>query len=125
MFSLIPSVKAEPSPALAVAYSVSLDEHYSLFGNVIQRLNLQIQGNHLASTYPLSITAVFYYDFASVSGIGPDGNYSLTRGNSGTNTLQVTLPTSTTSFNITVSGTHSDFSVLYRGVATVPPVLVY
>ena len=36
----------------------------------------------------------------------------------------MTFPASTTSFNVTVSGTHSDYSVLYRDVATVQPVSI-
>jgi len=92
---------------------------------VLQQLNLQIQGNNLVSLVPVTLQVVFYYDFIAVSGLGPNGNYTLTRGDFGTNTLTVKFPASTSSFNVTVSGTHSDFSVLYRSVATVPPVSVY
>ena len=123
-FSFVPSVSALPAPSLAVSYSVKLDQHYSLYGTALQELGINIQGNNLASTHPLALTVVFYYDFGAVSGLGAKGNYTLTRGDFGRITLTVTFPASTTSFNVTVSGTHQDYSVLYRSAATVPPVSV-
>jgi len=125
IFGLIPSVSAQPSPTLAVSYTANLDEHYSLYGNILTQLNLEVQGNNLVSNgLHLTLTVVFYYDFGAVSGLGPNGNYTLTRGEFSTNTLTVTFPASTTSFNVTMSGTYSDFSVLYRSAATIPPVAV-
>jgi hypothetical protein len=120
-----PNVSAQPSPALAVSYSVKLDEHYSLYGYVSQQLDLQIQGSNLVSNGPLELQVIFYYDFGAVSGLGSNGNYTLTRDDFGTNSLKVSFPASTTSFNVTVSGTHTDYSVLLRDAATIPPVSVY
>jgi len=124
VFGLIPSVDAQPSPALSVAYSAKLDEHYSLYGNVLQQLDLQIQGSNLVSNGPLRLQVIFTYDFGAVSGLGSLGNYSLTQDNFGTKYLTVTFPPATSSFNVTVSGTHSDYSVLLRDLAAVPPVSV-
>lgn len=124
IFGLIPSASAQPSPSLAASYTVHLDEHYSLYGDVLQHLDLQIQGNNLVSNVPLSLEVVFEYDFAAVSGLGPGANFTIVKDDFGTNYLTVTFPASTTSFNVTVSGTHSDYSVLLRSFATVQPVSI-
>jgi hypothetical protein len=122
--SLLPSASAQPSPTLTVSYSVKLDQNYALYGTAFQRLDLNLHGDNLASGFPLALRVIFYYDFGAVSGLGSTGNYTLTRGDFGMNTLTVTFPASTTSFNVTVSGAHQDYSVLYRSAAIVPPVSV-
>ena len=73
IFGLIPSASAQPSPTLAASYTVHLDEHYSLYGDVAQKLDLNVQGNNLVSSFPLSLEVVFQYDFGAVSGLGPGG----------------------------------------------------
>jgi len=123
-FGSIPLASAQPTPTLTVSYVVKLDEHYSLYGSVLQHLDLEIQGNNLVSNNPMALQVVFNYDFGAVSGLGTRENYTLTRDDFGTNYLTLTLPRSTTSFNVTVSGTNTDYSVLYKSAASVPPVSV-
>jgi len=124
---LVPAASAQPnqaSPTLVASYTVHLDEHYSLYGDVVQQMDLSVQGNNLATVAPLTLEVVFEYDFGAVSGLGPGANYTITKDDFGTNYLTVKFAPSTTSFNITVSGTHSDYSVLFRNVATVQPVSI-
>jgi len=124
IIALIPGATAAPTPTLAVSYTAKLDEHYSLYGSTLQQLNLEIQGNNFASSVPLILTVLFYFDFGAVSSLGPSANYTITRDPYGTSTMTVTFPASTTSFDFAISGSHQDFSLLYRSVATIQPVSI-
>lgn len=127
---LAPSVTAvqaqQPQQALNVVYEVTLDSHFSLYGQTTDEISVSVAGHPASANTSTAVSVSFSFTFEGINGLPPGASYTLAVVSQHPLETQivVTLPPGTESFGFSISGESFDSSVFLRGAATINYVWV-
>jgi hypothetical protein len=113
-------VHAQQQP-FNVNYEVSLDQHFGIYSQTTQAINLIVSGSPGKTNGSLVVTVSFYFDFRGVNGLPNGANYSISVVSQHplVSQIDITFPPGTGNFDFTVIGKSHDSSILLRGAATI------
>jgi hypothetical protein len=108
-------------PPFNVVYEVRLDQHFGIYSQTTQEVNLIVSGSPGKTNGSLVVTVSFYFIFRGINGLPNGANYtiSVVSQHPLVNQIEVKFPPGTSDFEFTIIGKFYDSSILLRGAATI------
>ena len=117
-------VSAQPvnaqQPTLKVSYEVHLSQHFSIYGESVNQISLDISGVPGATNGSASVDAYLQFSYTAVDNLpaGAKYNVSVVSQSPLVTLVSVTLPQNSTSFDFQITGYETGSDLAHRNAAT-------
>jgi hypothetical protein len=115
------------TPAFNVVYQVTLSQHFSLYSQQEEAIDLVINGNPGPTNHSVAVSVSFSFTFKRIDGLPTGANYTIqtVAEHPITDLLRINFPPGIQSFNIDVVGKDYGNSFAFRGSDTISYAQVF